>query len=168
MTKECSLLTLPACQLRDPYRGAYPHLAYDPAYGQIPPHAGLPFGYDYAVPPFAGGPHHPLAAQGRTVASVPHGHGGRADPFSAYRMPNSTALPPSAMPQHYQMMAAGNGASGGAHRPTLDDHLTAVPHGMHGRSATLPKHANAMHTGFPMKQDGRARQMYFPVGYAGV
>lgn len=131
-------------------------MAYDPAYGPIPTHVALPFGYDYPAPPFAGGPQHPLAAQGRTVASVHHANNGRADPFSAYRVPNATAHPSGAISQ-YQSLPT-NGRSGAAHRPTLDDHLAALPPGAPGRTGLPSKYSNGM--------QGRMTHAYFPVGYA--
>ena len=87
-------------KLRDPYRGTYPpHFAVDPAYGYVggagksgASATGGSGSYVYEnghqVSQQSQHPQqHPLAAQGRTVASVPQqGQSGRPDPFSAYRV----------------------------------------------------------------------------------
>lgn len=162
-------LTCPILQLRDPYRGAYPHMAYDPAYGQLPPHVGMSYGFDYAAHTYASASQHPLAAQGRTVASVPHGNNGRGDPFSAYRMQTGAGASSAAIAQYQQMMGSNHARSAPGHRPTLDDHLAAGLPSTGGRTTTGHKYGGgSMHAGYPTKQDSRTAQAYFPVGYAGI
>lgn len=95
-------------QLRDPYSSGYQPGAFDAPFG--PGHLSSSAN-DHNLGTFGNHFQHPLAAQGRTVASVPQQSlSGRADLFGGYRAQANAA----ALAQASQLS-----------RPTLDDHLAS-------------------------------------------